>query len=86
MMFNMGYGTPKKQGLKDFVNMKKAVLAEDYDRAADEMQYTAQGSGVLSKWYTQTGNRAKKLVGMMRARSTEHGYDESDINTTLCKC
>ena len=81
MIYNMGYG-----GLSAFSSMKKAVLTKDYDTAADEMQYTKQGSGVESKWYKETGNRAKKLVSMMRNRSTEHGYSENDINTTLCNC
>ena len=82
MMFNMGYGR-----LSGFRNMKNAVLAGDYDRAADEMQFTSQGSGVESQWYQQTGRRGRTLVRMMRQRSTEHGYTEADINTTDCnKC
>ena len=82
MMFNLGYGTPNKpgdkEGLSDFGKMKAAVLAKDYDRAADEM--------VNSDWYGQTGRRARKLVSMMRAMSAEHGYKETDINTSLCEC
>ena len=84
MMFNMGYPT-----FSDFKNMKKAVLAKDYDQAADEMKYSNPkpgNPGKLSDWYKETGNRGKKLVAMMRDRSTEHGYSENDINTTLCNC
>ena len=82
MMFNMGYTR-----LSGFVNMKAAVLDKDYERAADEMKFTSQGSGVESQWYQQTGRRAIKLVSMMRSESAAHGYTEADINTSDCnKC
>ena len=70
--------------LSGFANMKRCVLAEDYDCAADEMRYTSSGSGVLSDYCRQTGRRCDKLVSMMRSESTEHGYQESDINTSQC--
>ena len=71
MMFNMGY--PR---FSNFVNMKACVEAEDYNCAADEM--------IDSTWCGQVGRRCDKLVSMMRSGSTEHGYQESDINTSQC--
>ena len=53
MMFNLGY--PR---LSKFKNMKAAVDARDWNRAADEM--------VDSRWHDQVPNRAKRLVGRMR--------------------
>lgn len=53
MMFNLGY--PR---LFKFKNMKAAVDARDWNRAADEM--------VDSRWHDQVPNRAKRLVGRMR--------------------
>lgn len=54
MMFNMGF--PR---LKKFKGMYKAVLAEDWQKAADEM--------VDSRWYKQVTNRAERLVKRMRS-------------------
>ena len=53
MLYNMGYGE-----VCDFKKMLRAIWRSDYQIAADEM--------VSSLWYNQTGNRAKKLVQMMR--------------------
>ena len=53
MLFNMGLPT-----LKKFKGMRKAVLAGDWQKAADEM--------VNSKWYRQVPNRAERLVKRMR--------------------
>ena len=53
MMFNLGY--PR---LSKFKNMKAAVDARDWNKAADEM--------VDSRWHDQVPNRAKRLVGRMR--------------------
>jgi lysozyme len=54
MMFNMG-----RPRLSKFVGMKREVDARRFDAAADEM--------VDSRWYTQVPNRARRLVGRMRA-------------------
>ena len=54
MMFNMGF--PR---LKKFKGMYKAVLAGDWQKAADEM--------VDSRWYKQVTNRAERLVKRMRS-------------------
>lgn len=53
MCFNLGY--PR---LSKFKNMKAAVDARDWNKAADEM--------VDSRWHDQVPNRAKRLVGRMR--------------------
>jgi len=53
MVFNLGL----TRWLR-FTEANKALSAHDYERAADEM--------VDSKWYTQTGRRAKRLVEAMR--------------------
>jgi len=53
MLFNMGLPT-----LKKFKGMRKAVLAEDWNKAADEM--------MDSRWYKQVPNRAERLVKRMR--------------------
>ena len=53
MLFNMGLTRVRK-----FVLMIKALQAEDWAWAAEEM--------VDSRWYRQTKNRAKRLVKMMR--------------------
>ena len=70
MMFNLGYtkynnsnvrtinSNNKYFRLSKFKNMKSAVEAGDWARAADEM--------VHSDWYKQVGNRAKDLVERMR--------------------
>lgn len=54
MIFNLGYG-----GLSKFVKMRGAVESGNYEKAADEM--------MDSRWYSQVGNRSKKLVEMMRS-------------------
>jgi len=54
MMFNLGL--PR---LRKFKNMKKAVDAGDYQKAALEM--------CDSKWYSQVKNRADRLVKRMRS-------------------
>ncbi len=53
MLFNMGLTRVRR-----FVLMIKALQAEDYNLAAEEM--------VDSRWYRQTKSRAKELVKMMR--------------------
>lgn len=53
MAFNLG-----QNRLSGFKKMLAAVKAGDYDKAADEMKD--------SKWYTQVGNRSKRLVERMR--------------------
>ena len=53
MAFNLG--SPRLAG---FVKMRAAVLAGDFDRAADEM--------LSSRWATQVGQRAQRLAKMMR--------------------
>lgn len=54
MCFNLGIG-----GLLGFRRMLAALKAGDYDTAADEM--------ADSKWARQVGDRAVRLVAMMRA-------------------
>lgn len=54
MMFNMGLTR-----LSKFRNMKKAVDAGNWMKAADEM--------MDSRWYRQVTNRADRLVQRMRA-------------------
>lgn len=53
MMFNMG-----RTRLNLFRNFNKALLDEDWCKAADEM--------VDSKWYRQVTNRAQRLVDRMK--------------------
>ena len=53
MMFNLGYIR-----LSKFKQMKRAVDAQDWNKAADEM--------VDSLWYRQVTNRAERLVERMR--------------------
>lgn len=53
MAFNLG-----EKGLKKFVKMRHAIESGDFELAAREM--------INSKWYVQTGERAKRLVKMMR--------------------
>ena len=52
MMFNMG-----RPRLSKFKNMNKALLAEDWKRAATE--------GRDSQWYRQVTNRAERLMTRM---------------------
>lgn len=54
MSFNLG-----KTRLKKFKKMWAAIDSQDYETAAEEM--------VDSRWYNQTGDRAKRLVSRMRA-------------------
>ena len=54
MAFNLG-----RTKLNKFEEMRKALVAGDYNKAADEM--------VDSIWYNQVGNRSKKLEEMMRS-------------------
>ena len=53
MAFNLGIN-----GLLSFKKMLSYLKAGDYEKAADEM--------VNSRWYGQVGDRAKRLVKMMR--------------------
>lgn len=53
MRFNLGL-----KGLLKFRNMVAALKVEDYKEAARQMED--------SLWYKQVGNRAKRLVSMMR--------------------
>ena len=53
MLFNMGLGR-----MKAFQGMKRNVDARQWDKAADEM--------VDSRWYSQVGERSKRLVEKMR--------------------
>ena len=53
MMFNLGY--PR---LSKFVGMKAGVDAKSWNEAADQM--------VDSRWYSQVGMRAQRLVQRMR--------------------
>ena len=54
MLFNLG-----RNRLLKFKKFIEAVYAKEWDRAADEMQN--------SRWYTQVGNRSKRLVARMRS-------------------
>ena len=54
MAFNLGLTR-----LNGFVEMRKALIKGDYNKAAKEM--------IDSKWYNQVGNRSKRLVDMMRS-------------------
>lgn len=53
MSFNLGVG-----GLLQFQHMLAAVKVMGYEEAAKQMQ--------ASSWYTQVGDRAKRLVAQMR--------------------
>jgi len=52
-MFNAGMTTALK-----FVNMRKAIIDGDWNRAADEMYF--------SRWFEQVGDRAEAIIGMVR--------------------
>ena len=54
MIFNLGLG-----GFKKFLKLIAAINAHDWAAAADEMKN--------SQWYTQVGDRAKRLEARMRA-------------------
>jgi lysozyme len=53
LTFNLG-----KNGIDKFKKFKIAILNKDWDGAADEL--------VDSRWYNQTGNRAKDYVNFFR--------------------
>ena len=53
MVFNIG-----ANGVSKFSSMIQAISEQDYEWAADEM--------IDSRWYNQVGDRAKRLVEMMR--------------------
>lgn len=53
MMFNLGYG-----GLSQFKRLIKAVNEKNYKLASESM--------ANSVWFTQVGNRAKRLVNEMK--------------------
>lgn len=53
MAFQLG-----EHGLDKFLQMKAAIIAQKWDRAADEM--------LNSKWAQQTPNRAQSLAEIMR--------------------
>ncbi len=59
LIFNMGLAK-----WLTFSRANAALAAHDYERAADEM--------VDSRWYTQTGRRAKRLVEAMRTGEWPH--------------
>jgi len=54
MVFNMGRST-----LIRFKKMIGAIAVDDWNLAADE--------AMDSRWYTQTGSRAKRIVEMLRS-------------------
>lgn len=56
MAFNLG-----RRGLKKFKKFLAALQVYDYDTAVAEM--------IKSKWYRQTGARARRLVGLMQQES-----------------
>jgi lysozyme len=53
MAFNLGVN-----GLKEFHNMLACAQSGDYEKAAD--------AGRQSAWYTQVGDRAKRLMQQLR--------------------
>jgi GH24 family phage-related lysozyme (muramidase) len=53
MAYNLG-----ENKLAEFDRFKKALIEKDYNKAAKEM--------IDSDWYSQVGNRSKKLVKMMQ--------------------
>jgi len=56
MAFNLG-----RHGLKKFKKFLAALAVYDYDTATAEM--------IKSKWFRQTGARARRLIGLMRHES-----------------
>lgn len=60
MSFNMG-----RNKLSKFRGMINAVERGDYRQAAMEMKFQNGKDGRLTPWYTQTGNRSKRLVNWM---------------------
>jgi hypothetical protein len=56
MSFNLGLTK-----LNKFVEMKKALQANDYQKAADEM--------VDSNWFKQVKTRGPRMVDIMRSAS-----------------
>ena len=65
MSFNMGQAKVKK-----FKGMIKAIKKGDYERAAQEMEFTNPDKDRSEKgwtpWRTQTGDRAQRLIDRMR--------------------
>jgi len=61
MCFNLG-----NSGLRTFKKFLDAVEKKDYNRASDEM--------IDSRWYSQVGNRSKKLVKMVRGLANYGTY------------
>ena len=74
ILYNMAYnlGAPK---LLQFRKMFAALDSGDYETAAKEMQN--------SRWYTQVGNRAKRLVNKMLAVARTGGTRENLSLATL---
>ncbi len=56
MAFNLG-----RHGLKKFKKFLQAIDCYDYDTATAEM--------IKSKWFRQTGARARRLIGLMQQES-----------------
>ena len=61
MAFQLGGG-----GIRKFKNFIKAVKAEDWKRAADEMVYANVDAGRKSAWYKQTPERCDRAAFAMR--------------------
>jgi lysozyme len=59
MAFNLGYK------LDEFVNLRKAILAQDWQKAADAM--------LASRWAKQVGVRAIELARQMRTGEWQEG-------------
>lgn len=60
MVFNMGL-----RGVKGFKKMLKAIEQENYTEAAKEMKD--------SKWFSQVGNRSKRLIKRMESLGNNDG-------------
>lgn len=61
LIFNMG-----RTKLSLFRNMIKALYNQDYEKAANELKYGNVEKGILSRYYTQVGDRAKDNVEKLR--------------------
>lgn len=61
LIFNMG-----RTKLSLFRNMIKALYNQDYVTASKELKYGDVEKGILSKYYTQVGDRAKDNVEKLR--------------------
>ena len=71
----LGFGYPGEvipgKGLKSFGGMLRALKSSppDYARAAEEMMWVnADTKTANTKWYNQTGNRAKDLINIMKSQ------------------